>query len=86
MAKKEIILGLVHVGTRARNLTIYWLHGTLSNKQCKFVSTTGRKATGYKAPLVFYSSSLNILETIVSHLHIPTKLIKNILTFFFQEI
>lgn len=73
---KEIILGLSNVNTYARNLTIYWLHDTLSNKQCKFVSTTGRKATGYRAPLVFYSSSLSILATIVSHLHIPTKLIR----------
>lgn len=79
-AKEEMILGLFNAGTRDRNHTLATWHLV---KQCKFVSTTGRKATGYKAPLVFYSSSLSILATIVSHLHIPIKLIK---TFFFQEI
>lgn len=86
MAKEEMIFGLFNVGGPARNLTIYWLHSTLSNKQCKFVSTTGRKATGYKAPLVFYSSSLSILATIVSHLHIPIKLIKTYWFFFSRNL
>lgn len=41
---------------------------------------------GYKAPLLFFSPSLSILETIVSHLHVPTKLIKTYWLFFSRNL
>lgn len=51
---------------------------------CHRDSATGGKATRQKVPLVF-SSSLSILEMVVSHLHTPIKLMKTY-RLFFQEL